>query len=275
MEAIITILVENKSGEGLLSEHGLSMWIETEGRRILFDTGQGPALEPNARALGIDLSTADTLVLSHGHYDHTGGIPSVLRQAPHLDVYYHPGVFLTRYAIRENKAKSIGMPQPARETLETVPTEQIHLVDRPLMLTEHVGLTGPVPRLTDYEDTGGPFFLDQQGTRADLIEDDMALWVNTAQGVVVCMGCAHAGAVNTLHYIHTLTDHAPIRAVMGGFHLMSAGHERLERTVGALRLLQPEMLAPCHCTGDSAVALLRERLGGSVLPAATGTVFRF
>ena len=86
----ITILVDNRAGEGLLAEHGLSLWIEADGKRILFDTGQG-ALEFNARVLGVDLGETDALVLSHGHYDHTGGIPAVLRVARNVEIFSIPG----------------------------------------------------------------------------------------------------------------------------------------------------------------------------------------
>ncbi|MBN1630020.1 MAG: MBL fold metallo-hydrolase [Thermoleophilia bacterium] len=272
---MITIVVENKADAGLATEHGLAMWIETAGRRILFDTGQGAALEPNAHSLGIDLSTADTLVLSHGHYDHTGALPHVLRQAPDVDVYCHPGATRTRYAIRDGKTRSIGIPQEPREALDAVPKERMHWVEKPLLLTDTVGITGFVPRLTSYEDTGGPFYLDPEGTTPDLIEDDMALWIETTEGTVVCLGCAHAGVVNTLEYICGLTGHRRLRAVIGGFHLMSAGRGRLDRTVEALRRLSPALLAPCHCTGDSATAHLRAALGESVAPGKAGTVYRF
>ncbi len=143
------------------------------------------------------------------------------------------------------------------------------------MLTDKVGITGPVPRLSSYEDTGGPFYLDPEGTTPDLIEDDMALWIETPEGTVVCLGCAHAGVVNTLEHICGLTGHRRLRAVIGGFHLMSAGRERLDQTVEALRRLSPALLAPCHCTGDSATAHLRAALGESVAPGKAGTLYRF
>jgi 7,8-dihydropterin-6-yl-methyl-4-(beta-D-ribofuranosyl)aminobenzene 5'-phosphate synthase len=276
VDAKITIVVDNKTGEGLVSEHGLSLWIETGGKRILFDTGQGPALESNARALGIDVAAADILVLSHGHYDHTGGISRVVERAPNVDIYCHPGVIQPRYAIRDGKAKSVGMPPGAGEALEQLPSERLHWVQEPLMLTETIGLTGPVPRLTSYEDTGGPFYLNPEGARPDLIEDDLALWIQTDQGLVVCMGCAHAGLINTLHHIRDVTEGARIRAVIGGFHLLTAGHERMARSIFALRLLAPDMLVPCHCTGESAVASLFDALGEErVSPGTAGMTYEF
>lgn len=271
----ITILVDNKASEGLASEHGLSLWIESEGKRILFDTGQGPALESNAQALGIDLAETDILVLSHGHYDHAGGIAHVIARARDIDVYCHPGVVQTRYALRDGNARSIGMPRKAGEALEQLPLQRLHWVQEPLMLTETVGVTGPVPRLTSYEDPGGPFYLNPEGARPDLIEDDLALWIQTDEGLVICMGCAHAGLINTLHHIRDLTEGARVRAVIGGFHLLSASHERLTQSIIKLRLLAPDMLVPCHCTGESAVASLCDALGERVSPGASGMTYQF
>ena len=137
------------------------------------------------------------------------------------------------------------------------------------------GLTGPIPRLSGFEDTGGPFYLDPEGTIPDPIEDDMALWIATDRGLVVCLGCAHAGVVNTLEHIIRLTGTDRILAVIGGLHLMSAGQERLDRTVTALRRLAPDRLFPCHCTGDAAAAFLTEALGERVGRAAAGMTLGF
>lgn len=275
MDTRITIVVDNNVQGALASEHGWSTWIESDGKKIIFDTGQGPALESNIPKLGIDIEAADILVLSHGHYDHTGGLPYVIAEAPNIELYCHPGVVQPRYAIRDGKARSIGIPHASAEALERFPPERLHWVPEPVMLTKTIGLTGPVPRVTPYEDTGGPFYLDPRGAHPDLIEDDQALWIQTAEGLVVCMGCAHAGLINTLYYIQGLTKITRIRAVLGGFHLMAAGEERLQATVAALRELAPETLIPCHCTGEAAARRLRDDLGQSVTPGAAGMTFWF
>ncbi len=274
-DAYVTIVVNDTANEGLVAEHGLALYIETAGIRILFDTGQRGALKSNARVLGIDLAAVDVLVLSHGHYDHTGGIARISGQAPHLEVYCHPGIVQPRYAIREGKPRSIGMPGHALEALDRLPPERLHWIQEPLMLTETIGLTGPVPRVTGYEDTGGPFYLDPEGACPDLIEDDLALWIQTDEGLVVCMGCAHAGLVNTLHHIRDLNEGARIRAVVGGFHLLNAGPPRLQQTVEELKRLEPDILVPCHCTGKSAVALLCDAMGEHASPGVAGATYRF
>ena len=143
----ITILVDNRANEGLLAEHGLSLWIEASGQRLLFDTGQGPALASNAGKLGVALHSADTLVLSHGHYDHTGGVPLVIESAPAVHVFCHPAVPTSRYSIRNGAARPIGMPESARSALERVPPERLHWTTQPIEIAPGIGLTGPIPRL--------------------------------------------------------------------------------------------------------------------------------
>ncbi len=271
----ITILVDNRAGEGLASEHGLSFWIETNGRRIMYDTGQGGALETNAAVLGIDLSRTDTLVLSHGHYDHTGGIPQVLRQVRATEIYCHPGIMQPRYAVRDGKAKAIGIPELSRVTLDSWTPHRVHWVEKELMLSDKIGITGPIPRLTSYEDTGGPFFHDPEGRRADSIEDDLALWIKTDHGVVVCIGCAHAGLVNTLDYVRRLAEGERIHAVVGGFHLVDADQNRLDRTIDALLSLGPDLVVPCHCTGEAAYRALAEAFGERMSAGAAGMILRF
>jgi 7,8-dihydropterin-6-yl-methyl-4-(beta-D-ribofuranosyl)aminobenzene 5'-phosphate synthase len=271
----VTILVDNNAPEGLASEHGLSVWIESEGRRLLFDTGQGPALSDNASKLGIALSSADAVILSHGHYDHTGGVPFAVESAPRAHLYCHPGTTIPRYAIRDGGAKSIGMPDSAKEALSDLPRERTHFITEPVEIGEGIGITGPVPRLTNYEDTGGPFFLDADATQADPLDDDLALWIRTDAGLLVVVGCSHAGLVNTLIHAKRLSGTPKIHAVVGGFHLMNANVARIERTVSALRQLDPDVIVPCHCTGDRAVGRLREVLGDCVLLGSAGTICTF
>jgi len=271
----ITILVDNEAGVGLAAEHGFALWLETGAKRFLFDTGQGAALVKNAHTLGLDLATADHLVLSHGHYDHTGGMASLLPQARHLEVHCHPGAVNPRYAIRNRLIKSLQMPSEAMIALDRFPQEQLHWVQQPVQLCETVGLTGPIARETIFEDTGGPFYLDQTGRRPDPVVDDLALWIRTDKGLIVCVGCAHAGLVNTLHHVQRLNDGRRIRAVIGGFHLLNADRSRLKPTIEALHLLAPDHLIPCHCTGQDAVKALRETFGNRCQPGMAGMTCLF
>ena len=271
----ITILVDNQAGPGLTTEHGFSLWIEADDRHILFDTGQGPALPQNARALGVDLTQTDRLVLSHGHYDHTGGMPHVLHVAPNVHVYCHPGVVQPRYSLRNGSPKPVYMPSESMAALGRLSEKHLHWTSAAIMLSENMGLTGPIPRQTSFEDSGGAFYLDPEARHADPIEDDLALWIKTEAGLVVCVGCCHAGIVNTLNHARRLSGVSRIRAIIGGLHLLNADHRRLNQTLAAMSALPIETVIPCHCTGDQAIGALEVIMEAKVLRRSSGTILHF
>ena len=144
-----------------------------------------------------------------------------------------------------------------------------------MMLSDIMGITGYIPRETEFEDTGGPFYLDPEGKRPDLIDDDLALWIRTDQGLVVCLGCCHAGLVNTIHHVRSISGTDRIRAIIGGLHLMNADDRRIERTIDALRSFSPDVIIPCHCTGEHASALLLNALDERVEPGVAGATYQF
>ena len=270
--AKITILVDNTAPEGLAAEHGFSAWIEVGDRRILFDTGLGAALPLNAAALGVDVGTATDIVLSHGHYDHAGALAWVLARNDHAVVWAHPGAVRARYSVREGVPRAINVPAAAVAALDALPPARWRAVTGPVALAPGVGLTGPIPRVTGYEDTGGPFFLDPEGAVADPLEDDLGLWIATGQGVVVVTGCGHAGVINTVELARTQSGVARVHAVLGGFHLVAASAARLEATAAAFAALAPALIAPCHCTSAPAIAALEAALGASVQPPRAGAI---
>jgi len=261
----ITILVENTARRrGLLAEHGLSFWVEVGQRRILFDTGQGMALRPNAERLGIDLALADTVVLSHGHYDHTGGLHQELACFRGAVVYAHLTAFRDRFVQRDDgSADGVGSLVPSAEALRSHVAQLVQTRRRPRSLGEGVWITGEIPRIHAYEDVGGAFFLDSACTTPDPIVDDLAMYIESRAGLVVLLGCAHAGVVNTLTHIAEISGGKPVLAVMGGMHLLSASPERLERTFKAIEQYGPHLLVPLHCTGPKAMRALAARFSES------------
>lgn len=272
----ITILVENTArGPGLLAEHGLAYWIEHGGQQVLIDSGQGQVLVGNAFKLGIVLSQVDALVLSHGHYDHTGGVVDVLRMNQSVVIYAHPAASAPKYIHEpDGSAREIGMSHMAKKAIGE-PHHRLKATDRPTVVCEGLTATGPVPRLTDFEDTGGPFFLDSGCTRADPLEDDQSVFIDTTEGTVVLLGCAHSGVINTLRYIRQLTRDRPIRAVLGGMHLGDASPLRIARTIEEFQQLGVQQLAPAHCTGLPATVALWNAFPGRCLPCHVGTKFEF
>ncbi len=253
----LKIVVDNEAAPGFVAEHGFALWIEAEGRRILFDTGQGQALLRNATALNIVPRQADALVLSHGHYDHTGGLPGVLQPPHHIHVYCHAAAFLPRYSMREGIAVPVKMTPEAMVAVQALPEDRVHWVTRPRLLGENIGITGEIPRTTAFETTGGAFYFDQDGRRADPIKDDMALWIKSADGLVIVIGCCHAGLINTLSYIRDLTGVSRIHTLIGGLHLLHADQSRLAMIREELAAFDLRRVIPCHCTGAAAQAMLR------------------
>ena len=258
---ILKIVVDNQSAVGLAREHGLSVWIEAGGRHILFDTGQGQALRPNTERTRNDAANADLLVLSHGHYDHTGAIDYVLQQNPEISVFAHTAVLSQRYSIYPGKEpKEISMPSEQRLLVENLPDSHLSWVDAPTQIAPGVWLTGPIPREHPLEDTGGPFFRDLEGRVPDPVPDDLARWIETPRGLLVVCGCCHSGLINTVNHIQQSSGEPRIWGIVGGLHLKNASAERLTATTEALRKFNPGFMVPCHCTGDATIDYFKQNL---------------
>jgi len=250
----ITALVENTAGgQGLLAEHGLSFWIEFGSRRILLDTGKSEILFHNAQVLAIDLSTADAVVLSHGHYDHTGGLRRMLETAPAVPVYLHPRALEQKFACGGDRSRDIGMTRELAQIVkQRIDGGLGSFTDGPVEVFPGVWATGEIPRTTTFEDTGGPFYADASCTALDPLPDDQALMLETEEGLVVVLGCAHAGVVNTLDYVAELFPSRPIRIVLGGMHLVRASRTRIAHTIEAFHRHNVQQMGPVHCTGAEA-----------------------
>lgn len=257
----LTVICDNHAKKELLSEHGLSFYILADGLTILFDTGSGETLLPNAMKLGIDLAKCSHLVLSHGHYDHSGGVAQVLAKNTYCSVIAHPFILSDRYSRHADRpVKRIGMPVNVQAVLQQLDPVRLHCSPVASFISDNIGITGFIPRTHVFEDTGGPFYLDETGQFADLIPDDQALWINTPQGLVVILGCCHSGVSNTVEYIRHLNDGASVAGIIGGLHLLHASAERLEQTIIYLKKLKPQFIYAGHCTGDDVIVMLREHL---------------
>ena len=268
----VTVLADNfVAAPDLLAEHGLAMLIEADDWRILFDTGQGEVLRPNADALGISLCPLDALVLSHGHYDHTGGLGGLLREVTPSAIFLHPAALQQKYAKSDNPPhRSIGIPEDSRQALDTL-RDRIVWTQSATEIVPGVWCTGEIPRLAVNGQRATGYFLDADCREPDPIADDQALFIETTSGLVVIAGCAHAGVVNTLDRVSALTGHREALALVGGLHLGRATQQELDICADAIASRNCRILAPCHCTGMGAHSHLRTRFPSMVRDVGVGT----
>lgn len=270
----ITVLCENSVGPLLsaLGEHGFSALIEPSAAApILFDTGQGSTLLHNARLMKKDLRAVSKVVVSHGHYDHTGGLLPLLKECGPKEVFGHSGIFAPRFRVKDNGSHvEIGFPEK-RATLEQAGA-QFNLNDSFREISPGVFLTGEVPRRTAYETGDTGLYRDCSGKTIDTTPDDQSLVLDSSRGLVVILGCCHSGLINTIEHIAAKTSRRDIYAVIGGTHLGFCGEEQIRETVAAVKKLGIKKLAAGHCTGFAASARLSQELPHIFHPANVGYV---
>lgn len=274
MELRLTILCENSVARPgrCIGEHGFACHVATPHGNWLFDTGQGLGLLRNAEELGCDLCRLDGIVLSHGHYDHGGGLPAVLALRDVTNVHIHPELFVERYWLSPFERRSIGLPF-TRADAENLGARFIEKRGWS-RLADTLWLSGEIPRTTHWE-SGDPHLIavTQDGDRLDPLSDDQALVADTSRGLVVLLGCAHAGLVNTLEHVRSRFVDRPIHAVVGGTHLGPASDEQFAASVQALRRFGVVKLGTSHCTGLPRSATLAREYGGQHFYASVGCKF--
>jgi len=272
----LTILVDDVKGPELVqAEHGLSIWIEAAGLRVLFDAGQGSAARDNARLLGIDLAEADAVAISHGHYDHTGGLSCILPDCRKARLFLHPEALQPRYSRSiDGGARSVGYPHQAEE-LWAGRSGGIAWTQTVTHINPSIFVTGEIPRTASPESPTGRFFLDSGCRAPDPLADDQALVVDTDEGAIVILGCSHAGVGNTLSYALGKSKSGMLRAVIGGMHLCDAPQEEIVRLADLFEKLSPTLVCPCHCTGQQAKEVFRHRFPEAYREGYTGLTITF
>lgn len=262
----VTVVIDNyvpmSTPSPFLGEHGFSLLMETPEAKVLMDCGQSEAVVKNLSLLGVHPDQLDAIVLSHGHYDHAGGLKFVLQhRSKPIPVYAHPDIFKDRYSIAGGRKRQIGVPC-VKELLTTLGA-QWHLSAEPLEIIPNLFFSGEVPRTTSYEAGDKKLVIEKDDCCEcqDPLKDDISLYHKTDKGLVVIGGCTHSGIINTINYCLKLAGCDHVRGWIGGTHLGPVSAGQRSESIKALENYQLEFLATGHCTGFNMMAELQRHFG--------------
>ena len=271
----VICIVDNavQPGSRFWGEHGLSFLIETEHGRVLFDTGQsGTVLLHNLQVAGVEPTSIAAVVLSHAHYDHTGGLNALLPQTGKVPLYAHPDLFRERFAQRQTEIEKIGPPMGREELTARV---DLRLSDQPQQILPGVYTTGEIASRLEPEGRSPRHLIREgDGWIADPYRDDMSIVLRVRQGLVLVCGCCHAGLLNTLKHVRATFD-GQLIAVLGGMHLGDLKDEQMRHIVQTLHDYDTPRLYPNHCTGERAYVALANAFGARVVLCSAGTQLTF
>jgi 7,8-dihydropterin-6-yl-methyl-4-(beta-D-ribofuranosyl)aminobenzene 5'-phosphate synthase len=264
-------LVDNCASGRFWGEHGLSFLIESEGQRTLWDTGtSGTVLLHNLAVAEVAPSSITALALSHGHYDHTGGLQVFLEQRPGLPLYAHPSVMRERFSRKGEMMNAIGFPMQGQRLRQRA---ELRLSAAPQEISPGIWTTGQIVARPEAEGrVEGHVVRQGDGFAPDPYEDDMALVLRGHDGLVLLCGCCHAGLLNTLYHVQATFGALP-HTVIGGTHLIAANAQGVQHIAACLQQMGGLTLYPNHCTGQAAYVALAVALGSRVAPCPAGSAF--
>ena len=266
------ILTDNRTNKrGFLAEHGLSIYIEHEKVNILFDTGQSDVYCRNAAQIDMDLNKTDCVVLSHGHYDHCGGLIHFPKTDRFPKVYVHESAFVKRYALNADGkgCREVGIPWSLDDY--SFVKNNIVFTRKNLQIAPGVNLCGEIPSTVAFEGVPEGFYTgDDVGKSVDMMKDEQMLIFDTGKGLCIFLGCSHPGVVNCLNYAIKQFPGKKIDTLVAGMHLNSVSPLRLQMTMQAILDLNIQRIIPLHCTGIFAICEMKRFLGDWCLPLCAG-----
>ncbi len=279
----LTVLVDDSKNPirpELTAKHGLSLFIELKAgghtTNLLMDTGP-PAdiVLQNAQKLDIDLRKVDSIVLSHGHYDHTGGLLGVLKHiGKKVPVIAHPEALEPKFAVRKKRLKKAGIPFQVSGLEKS--NGILTLKRGPTSKAPGIWVSGEIKRASPFEKVKGFKTVRRGKLVKDYMPDDQALFVKVkGKGLVVVTGCAHAGLINTIKQAQKVTGSSGVYAAVGGFHLAGASAGRISATIEELQKAGVKVVMPCHCTGKKAITKFSKVFGKKCNQLRTGNVVTF
>jgi len=248
----------------LRAEHGLSLYFEYGDKKYLFDTGQGLVLKNNAEQLNINLKDIDTVILSHGHYDHTGGLKELLQINPEIDVVANQDIFIPKYKIEKDKKKFNGIDIKQKEINNFINAKGKDKVDKGIYISQNVS----VPNETKFKDK----YKINKELMIDKFSDEISISIKTKKGLIILLGCSHRGVVNIIKDVKKRHDEKII-GIVGGLHLKKSSQQEVNKIINYLDSINFDLLVPIHCTGKRAALELKKHFENRVKLSSVGDVF--
>ncbi|MEA3313218.1 MAG: MBL fold metallo-hydrolase [Caldisericota bacterium] len=266
----ITIIVDNYTTKrGFIAEHGFSALVETEQQKILYDTGQGHALMHNLKIKSIDPKNIGTIVLSHGHYDHTGGIKPFSKKNNQFEIFAHPAVLYPKYKITKELKENIGL----KANLSKFNTK---FYANSVEISRGIIFSGEIPKINKWELTETMYYRKiNNKLEKDPFQDDVSLYIIADKGLVVLTGCAHSGIINIINYGMKITGINKLHGVIGGMHLKNTSERRIKRTAKLIASMNPEFVTISHCTGILPGIEFIKKIGKRVIFTEVSSKFNF
>ncbi len=279
----VQILVENRTNHPeCMAEFGLSVYIESGGQKIIFDLGASDLFRQNARRMKIDLEAADFAVISHGHFDHTGGVPCFCEINHKARIYIHEKAFSEAYGMENGKVDeepcSILWTKQQRERVK----DRLTLTKGAEWLTDDIVISGTIPNSVDAGITEVFYIKNEDGSMtADPMDHEQFLAIRerdeygNSKGVFVFSGCSHNGVIPCLNYAKALFSGERIRGLLAGMHLYNADKNTRQAILERLAEEKMDYVLPVHCTGIYAICEAKNIMGERCFPAGAGDRFDF
>ena len=276
----LTILVDNYvSSQKLKAEHGLSILIEDGNEKILFDCGQSDLILSNAKVLGIDLNGITKIVLSHGHYDHTGGLLSILKYLNReIDIYAHPLVFEEKFSkykdfngFSTNRYIGIG----ERAEIYEKKGARFLLSKDPIQISDNICFSGQINKDSKEEPEDLFFIKKNNNFINDPMHDDISIFITLPELLIVVTGCAHSGILNILNRLKDLKLNDKNLAIIGGLHLSKKDNAYIDNIISEFEKHNIKLLVPAHCTGINAFGKLKNSFDSKCVFGSVGKVLEF
>jgi len=266
----ITVLNENMVyKKNLFSEHGLSVLIETDNKKLLMDTGQSNLFIKNANTLGVNLNDLDGIIISHGHYDHGGGLKYLNELDNIPNIYITKKALLPKYSFNNYKQNYYFNGLDYDKSLEN----HFFYTSSKEEIFKGIHLISDIPYINDFESYPKGFYIKKnENLVMDLMNDEQVLVIETSKGLSVFMGCAHMGVINALSHIKRLFKGKKIYSLFAGMHLSKADKERVDKTISSLQKENIQYIMPCHCSGYKVIAKMSEIFNSEFIGIECGKV---